>query len=786
MTDAVRTTVNLPCSDLRVLDLTSGPAALVAMVLADFGADVIRVEPPERRPLDAVPAYRQWNRGKRIHRVDLRSPSGRSELDALTTGCDVVTENLRPGSAASLGIGWHRLSTRHPALVLLSISGFGSDGPLATTKGYEGVVAAKTGQFVIQNGYRNDGPIYDAVPKGVFGAAMLGLTGVLAALEHRSLTGVGTHVETSLVQSNFVYSYDGIRHDDPAVTRALTLVQGRDPQNDSPGYRIAQCADGQWIQSGSFGPGIFENLIRALGIDEYFTDPRYAAGVWSLGDRDRRALIDLIDAAYRQRTLPEWITVLDDHDAAYGRFLTTQEYMDHPQMIHNGHAIEVDDPVVGRSRQLGPLATFGSFRWQWPGPPSPIEDGPSPRWRPTRHTLPPAAPNTSTTSALSHLRIVDLAMYAAAPGGPGLLAELGAEVIKVEPLAGDPTMRTGGELFARITRGKRRVSIDLKTPDGQAVLRALVATSDVVVHNFRPGVPERLGAGFDLLREVNPRLVYVYAAAFGSSGPDARRPAFDPVISAMAGGEVLQAGEGNPPQQRQTSDHSALLGVAAAILLGVRQRDSTGEAQYVETTMLASAAYLFSDDFIDYPGKPARTVPDHGQHGLDALYRLYQAQDGRWLFLACLRADEWERLSNALDPGLHDRFPDAHRDRDADGLSECLASAFASRPAAVWEKTLQAVDVACAVADGSWQDFLYGDDAQVRPSMVTSYALPDVGPVLHTGRPVTLTSTLDPIGRLESLGQSTVAVLSETGLDELEIADLVARRVVLAAPSADA
>jgi crotonobetainyl-CoA:carnitine CoA-transferase CaiB-like acyl-CoA transferase len=777
--------VSLPCSDLRVLDLSSGPAALAAMVLADFGADVIRVEPPNRRPLDAVPAYRQWNRGKRIHVTDLRSDAGRSELDDLTAQCDVVIENLRDGAAVSLGVDWERLSAQNPGLVLLSISGFGSQGPLATTKGYEGVVAARTGQFVIQNGYRADGPIYDAVPKGVFGAAMLGLTGVLVALEHRSVTGAGTHVETSLLQSNFVYSYNGIRHADPAVTRAMSLAQGRDPLNDSPGYRIAQCADGQWIQSGSFGPGIFENLMRALGIDEYFTDPRFAAGVWSLGDTDRRALIDLIDAAYRRRTLPEWITVLDDHDAAYGRFLTTQEYMDHPQMVHNRHVIEVDDPVVGPSRQLGPLATFASFEWEWPGPPSPSANGMPPRWRSARRALPATVPGASGASALSHLRIVDLAMYAAAPGGPGLLAELGAEVIKVEPLAGDPTMRTGGELFARITRGKRRVSIDLKTPDGQALLRALVATSDVVVHNFRPGVPERLGAGYDLLRQVNPRLVYVYAAAFGSTGPDARRPAFDPVISAMAGGELLQSGEGNPPQQRQTSDHSALLGVAAAILLGVRQRDRTGEAQYVETTMLASAAYLFSDDFIDYPDKPPRPQPDRGQHGLDALYRLYRAQDGKWLFLACLRADEWKRLCHVVGRGLHDRFPDAHLNRRAEGLAECLASAFDSRPAADWERDLHAADVACAVADGTWQDFLYGEEAPVDPSMVTSCTLPDVGAVRHTGRPVTLSCAQEPIGRLEALGESTVAVLSETGLDDYEIADLVTRRVVFAAPSAD-
>ena len=725
-----------------------------------------------------MPAYRQWNRGKRIHVVDLHEEQGRTELRSLAAECDVVIENLRPRAAAQLGVSWEQLHPLNPGLILLSITGFGTGGRYADYKAYEGTVAAKCGQFLIQNGYRSDGPIYDAVAKGIFGASMLGLIGVLAALEHRTVSLRGQHVETSLVQSTFVYSYGGLRHPDADVTRTMNLVQGRDPHNDSPGYRIAQCADGQWIQSGSFGPGIFENLMRALGIDEYFTDPRFARGVWTLPDEDRRALNELIDRAYPRRPLAEWLGILNEHDAAYGIFLSTQEYMSYPQMLHNAHVIDVKDPVVGDMRQLGPLASFAGLEWEWPGAPEIDQSGAAPHWhaRPDspRHT--PAA--TADKGALSHLRILELSMYAAAPGGPGLLAELGAEVIKVEPLGGDPIMRTGGELYVRITRGKHRIAIDLKDPRGQAAFQALVVGADVVVHNFRPGVPERLGVDYLTLSRLNDRLVYVYAAAFGSSGPDSRRPAFDPVVSAMAGGEVLQAGRGNPPQQRQTADHSALLGVGAAILLGVRQRDQTGTGQYIETTMLASAAYLFSDDFLSYDDKPARPEPDSGQHGLSALYRLYRAKGDDWVFLACLRPDEWERLVAVIDPGLASHFPLGPNEVDHTGLAAALSEAFAARSSAHWEEVLQAVDVSCVAADQTWPAFLFDDPTSLAPSMTGPFEVPGTGTVQHTGTAIDLSLTPAQIGPLEGLGESTLRILSDTDLAEASIVELLADGVI--------
>ncbi|HLY82261.1 MAG TPA: CoA transferase, partial [Acidimicrobiales bacterium] len=265
-----------PCHGLRVLDFARGPVAMTAMILADYGADVVRVEEGRDDAFDRMPAYRQWNRGKRALIADLRDAGSLDTVRSMAAECDVVVENFRPGVADRLGVGYEDLSAGNAGLVYLSVTGFGPTGKYAHYKAYEGIVAAKCGQHVIQNGYRSDGPIYDAVFKSSFGASMLGVIGVLAALHAREVHGIGQHVHTSMVQGTAVYSYDGLRASDATTTAKMSLVQGRDPHNVAPGYRIAQCADGQWIQSGSFGPGIFENLMRGLGIEEYFTEPRFA------------------------------------------------------------------------------------------------------------------------------------------------------------------------------------------------------------------------------------------------------------------------------------------------------------------------------------------------------------------------------------------------------------------------------------------------------------------------------------------------------------------------------
>ena len=192
---------------ITILDFTWGmPGSLATMVLSDFGAEVIKVEPPGGDPFRDSPGAIQWNRGKKSIVLDLKSADGRENVQRLARQADVVIEGFRPGVTQRLGIDYETLSAGRPDLVYCSLTGFGTRGPYAHYKGYEGVVAAKSGRmmtFVKQN--RRDGPNYAAVPNASYSAAVALLRGVIAALYVRDRTGLGQKVETSLLQAMTPY-----------------------------------------------------------------------------------------------------------------------------------------------------------------------------------------------------------------------------------------------------------------------------------------------------------------------------------------------------------------------------------------------------------------------------------------------------------------------------------------------------------------------------------------------------------------------------------------------------
>jgi crotonobetainyl-CoA:carnitine CoA-transferase CaiB-like acyl-CoA transferase len=220
-------------------------------------------------------------------------------------------------------------------------------------------------------------------------------------------------------------------------------------------------------------------------------------------------------------------------------------------------------------------------------------------------------------------------------------------------------------------------------------------------------------------------------------------------------------------------------------MLGLHERNRTGRPQNVETTMLASAAYLFSDDFIKYEGKSPRPVPDGGQYGLHALYRLYPTAENGWIFLACLTDDEWQSFCKVVgEPALASdaRFASsALRRRNGDELAPALEPLFQRRPAQEWEDLLQANGVGCAVADGTWPEFLFDQADGGQDDFVQSFHHPKLDDVRQSGQNVNLLRTRGTLGVLEELGQSTRAVLKELGYSARDIEALVEQGIVVLA-----
>jgi crotonobetainyl-CoA:carnitine CoA-transferase CaiB-like acyl-CoA transferase len=374
---------------------------------------------------------------------------------------------------------------------------------------------------------------------------------------------------------------------------------------------------------------------------------------------------------------------------------------------------------------------------------------------------------------LDGIRVVDLTSYIAGSYAAMMLADLGADVVKVESLEGDSFRELPG--FFGWNRGKRSIAANVKTPEGRAIVDRLCEGGDVLMENMRPGVADRLGVGFERMRGINPRLVYCSVTGFGSTGPYADRPAFDPLLQALSGLMVIQGFQGPPQYVRVAiTDYYTASLAAQAVLAALFVRERTGRGQRVETSLLHGAVALNSGAMVDYAGKPslARDNPT---------YRLYQAGDGEWLFLACGNQAFWTKLCQAVDlPQLADdpRFGSwllrlDHRE----ALLPILEAKFRSRPRDEWLAALAAHDIPAAPVR-PLAEFL--DDPAVRHhDLVRAYDHAEAGRLRLMGLPLVFheTPARDP-GPPPTLGEHTDEILGELGYDEGAIADLRARAIV--------
>ena len=377
------------------------------------------------------------------------------------------------------------------------------------------------------------------------------------------------------------------------------------------------------------------------------------------------------------------------------------------------------------------------------------------------------------TGALDGIRVVDLTSYIAGSYGAMMLADLGADVIKVEAIEGDSFRELSG--FYGWNRGKRSLAVNLKEPDGRAIVHRLARHADVVMENMRPGVVERLGVDYETLRALNPRLVYSTVTAFGSDGPYKDRPGFDPLLQAMGGLMTLQ-GFGAAPQYLRIAptDYYCAALACQAILAALFVRERTGRGQRVQTSLLQAVLALQSGLVVDYPGHEVvyRNTPT---------YRLYQAGDGESFFLAVGNQSFWVKLCKVIgreDLAQDPRFGSwvARRD-NAEALMPLLESAFASKPAAEWVRILTDNDIPAALTQ-SLQQFMR-DPAVLYHKMIVQYDHPELGPLSLMGQPLRFSETQAPdAGPPPTLGQHTTQVLRQAGYADHEIADLRRRGVV--------
>ena len=810
-----------PCTGLTVLDFSMGmPGAICTLVMADYGAEVIKVEPPGGDPFRFQPAWLSWNRGKKGIVLDLESAEGREQAVQLAGEVDVLVESFRPGDMAGWGLAYDTLSQLYPRLVYCSITGFGQDGPLRRVKGYEGLVAAKAGRMLNLQGQTNrDGPVYSAVYTGSWHASQAAVRGVIAALRVRDRCGQGQWVQTSILQSL------ASPHDNNAGDGGLVNMQlrRRDPERfpgrpggarglSSIGYIPVRTKDGTWLQHANLRAPHIQGHLKAIGLGRLLEDERFK-NVPAITSDNRELLRREILKKQLEKTAGEWMEIyLQDGNIAAESYRDSIQAMDHPAVLANGTVATIDDPRVGPMRTLAPLVDLKDT----PGEPS----GPAPDVG--QHNAEvlgrlgqkPVAVSNATPEAdganvpahpLSGITILDLATIQAGPYGAALMADLGSRVIKVDATDGrlDEGRRSTAQAMAdaRTYAGKECIQVDLQTPEGKEIVHKLIAKADILSHNYRPGVPERLQVDWETCRKINPRLVHVWMGTYGENGVHARRPGAHPIPGAVMGGPMRQMGRSMPPPTGQVMDIEEIVeatrwimrsnwgpdqntsaAVATGIILGLRARDITGKGQQVHVTMLNANAWTNADEYYDYANRPPIAMPDEEIHGLHALYRLYRCREG-WVFLGCLFQDEWETFSRTVqrvdllaDPRFSTR--EARQTND-EALIAVISEILAGRTAAEWEELLTEADVGCVRADEALEGDFYADHPHARANALSvAVDHPHIGRYLRYGGLVEFSLTPGLYRTSVQIGQHTKPLLREMGYDGEQIENLGTRGIV--------
>jgi crotonobetainyl-CoA:carnitine CoA-transferase CaiB-like acyl-CoA transferase len=770
-----------PCAGLRVVELGEGmPGALAAMLLAEAGADVVKLEPPAGDWARSTPGFAFWNRGKRSAVVDLDDEGDRALVQALAARADVVIDAVPPGGRRP-ELSPDALRSRNPRLVHCTISMGGPAEALADLPIDEALLSATVGRFVGMDmlsgaapGQDRDHPLFSAAPVASYGAAQLGVQGVLAALVAREATGVGDAVATSLFEGAVAFLMREEFARGPVGEGAL--LRPETYRGIQMCFLTAECADGRFIQMCARQDHHFRNWLTALGLEHLFESPTYAEAPLGIERmEDVEALEDMLRSKMKERTQDQWMRVFsEDYDVGADPFLTPAEFLQHPQVVLNDRVLDVEDPVLGATKQLGPLAEMSDTPCtvRTGAPPLGAHDAEVRSEVAAEVAAQPTAPVGGAAPApaprlpLDGVTILEIAYMIAGPFASTVLAELGARVIKVEPFAGDPYRRIGLQA-GKFLQGKESIALDLKSDGGRRIVEQLIAASDVLIQNFRPGVAERLGFGADDALARNPRLVYVQAASYGTRGPQVHRAAFHSTPSALAGGGILQAGRGNPPVDDSYPDAGSALGVGTGVMLGLQARARTGRGQRVETTMLCSTGYILSEHMVDFPGKAPMEVPDQGQHGFASTYRLYECADG-WAFLAARRPGDWERVVAGLG-SLGVEAPTSEDDADR---ADAIAAALRERPVAGVVAAFAAAGVGATVAhDETFERWL------VDRGLVAPESHPDFGDYWRLP-PKIRVSNPPRMAPITGIGACTRSVLAELGYDDEAVDGLVASGAV--------
>ena len=643
---------------IRIVECAQDIAApYAAMLLAEQGAEVIKVEPPGGDRARALPGFHVWNRSKRSARADLATEAGREKLRSLCRAADVLVTDWVPGQPA---LSEAELAEANPDLIHCWMPPYGACGDAADQPPVDDLVAARSGLLASQWAYR-EGPTFLVIPIASYGAAMLAAGAVCAALVERRRSGRGQRLVVSWLAGAFAMQTGSVV-DHPVIQRVMTMQ--RDPLGPIPVYRLFKASD-DWLFIACGNPTFWNKLCLLLERPELVSDERFDGAPWAIAPAHWDELKSVIQGIVATHPQEEWLRRLAEADIPCAPVLSRAEFLRDPQIHHLGMRQEIDDPELGRTIQMGvPVdlrATPGAI--QCPAPKL-GDGGEVVPWEITPRRESVGAHRTSG-GPLAGTVVLDFTSYIAGPAAGVALALAGADVIKVESPSGDP-FRAFAFGFYGWNQGKRGLALDFSKPGARQVVDDLTRKADVLVENLRPGATRRLGIDYERLANLNPRLVYGSITAFGSSGPRGNEAGFDPLLQSRSGLMRAQGGHGHDPVYLTCGvcDYAAGLLCAFGIEAALFARERTGRGQHVETSLAQAAMAVQSGEFIFYDGRPDMENGGPDLLGRHPLQRAYACHDG-WIFVSA-GVERWCEVSKMFG-GEAETPPSLSPDESADG-----------------------------------------------------------------------------------------------------------------------
>lgn len=687
----MRATNWYPLDGLRILDLSTeitGPYA--SKLLADAGADVIKLEPPEGDPLrrwsashtpiaeaDSGALFKFLNTSKRSAVADLESPVGRKLFLDLAGGVDLVIESLGAGRLEALGLGWDLLHSLNPGLSLVSISAWGGTGPYAQRPATEWTLQAATGATAFR-GLPDRGPVGAGGRIGEWCGSAYAATGALAAFFSARRTGQGQHVDLSLFES---------------LLHSITIYHASINSSFHPGPlpqvletpSIEPAKDG-WVGFCAYTAQQWKDFCSMIGRPELAEGEKYFDQMARV--RELSFIQEAMHAWTREHTVDEIIeasSLLRIPCVPVGNGSTVLE------MTHlRERGVYIDNPAGFKQPRVP---------YRMDHEPRPLEPAPdlgqhqSEVEAEASSARPSLAPPTGEGAVpFEGLRVVDLTAFWAGPTVTNFLAQLGADVIKIESIQRPDGMRfmatvpgdefyEWGPVYHGVNAGKRCVTLDLNQDRGMAILRRLIEGADVLTENFSTRVMENFGLTWETLHGWNQRLIVVRMPAFGLDGPWKDRAGWASNVDQVSGMAWVTGHEDFPIIVRSACDPVGGMHAAFALMLGLESRQKTGRGQLVEVPLVEPALTVAAEQVVEYTayGKLLTRSDNRGPYA--APQGIYRTADEEPLALAVATDAQWRALvvllgasSWALDP----RFATQSGRRDAHDLIDAEVSKWTS------------------------------------------------------------------------------------------------------------